>query len=195
MARQREGMTEAEYARHLGISQPAVNQAKRAGKIITHPDGSIDQERSDERYFGETDLMQSERGRSAPGPGEVGPRAGHAMQYMRAKTMQHMVQAQVGREKLARMRGEVVDRGEAQRIVFAMAREERDGWLTWPTRVAAQLATELAPPGSPPLNIHTVQVALERHVHAQLSAMPPLTPDPFPLPAETEFSNEENEDN
>lgn len=194
MARQpRAGMTEAEYAQHLGVSQPAVNQAKRDGRVVMHPDGSIDQASSDERYFAGTDLDQSERGRLSPGPGKVGPRANHAAQYMRAKTLQHMVMAQMGREKLARMRGEVISRAEAQAIVFGMARAERDAWLTWPTRVAAQIAAELGPDGRA-LNIHAVQVCLERHVQAHLSSLPAPDPDPFPQEGEQGVFGEEEEE-
>jgi len=50
----RQGLTETEYARHLGISQSAVNQAKSKGRIVLHEDGSIDQEASDVIYFRET---------------------------------------------------------------------------------------------------------------------------------------------
>ena len=171
----RQGMSESEYARHIGVSQPAVNQAKRAGRVVMFPDGSIDPEASDKRYFEETDLAQSERGRMSPGPrGSAG--ANHAAQYMRAKTLQHAVQAQIGREKLAQMRGEVISRAEAQDIVFGLARAERDAWLTWPTRVAAQIAAELGPEGKA-LNIHAVQVCLERHVQAQLTVMPTIDPE------------------
>jgi len=175
--RVQQGLTESEYARHLGISQPAVNIAKRAGKLALFSDGSIDQERSDEKYFEMTDLEQSERGRA-----QAGPRANHYNQLNRMKTLHTAVATQVARERLAKMRGEVVDRDTAQRIVFQMARQERDQWLGWPARVAPLLAAELAPPGGTALDIHTVQVLLEAHVHAQLSALPPLAEDPFPAP-------------
>lgn len=186
MAKQpsRQGMSESEYARHLGISQPAVNQAKRAGRIVMFPDGSIDQEESDRKYFEMTDLVQSERGRVSPGPGKgEGPRANHTSQYMRVRVMREAVAAQLGREKLARVRGEVIDRGQAAALVFAMARQERDAWLTWPTRVAAAIAAELGTPESP-LPIHAVQVCLERHVREQLRALPELDAEVFPAGSE-----------
>jgi len=83
------------------------------------------------------------------------------------------------RERVARWRGEVVDRGIAANIVFGLARRERDAWLQWPARVAAAIAAELGTEGQA-LNIHTVQVCLEKHVQAHLAGLPTPDPDPFP---------------
>lgn len=163
-----QGVSEAEFARQIGVSQPAINMAKKKGKLVLFPDGSIDPEASIERYYGETDLEQSERGRAL-----AGPRANHAMQYLRAKTINQAISAQVAREKLARMRGEVVDRRQAQQIVFSLAREERNALLALPARIAPLIAAELGEEGRA-LDIHRVQTCLERHFHSYLSELPDI---------------------
>lgn len=189
---ERQGMSEAQYARHVGISQPAVNQAKRAGRIVMFPDGSIDQVASDQRYFGETDLAQSARGKGNAGPRGASGAGAAASQFAQVKALHEIARTQMVREKLARMRGEVISRREAERIVFALARSERDTWLQWPTRVAAAIAAELGPEGRA-LDIHTVQLCLERHVAAHLAEMPPPDPHPFPASPELGLGDDEEE--
>lgn len=36
-----------------------------------------------------------------------------------------------------------MDRARAEALVFRLARQERDTWVTWPSRVAALMAAEV----------------------------------------------------
>ena len=54
-----------------------------------------------------------------------------------------MVKAQTNKVRLARLKGELVDRPQAIAHVFKLARAERDAWLNWPARVSAQMAAQL----------------------------------------------------
>ncbi|SLN75105.1 hypothetical protein [Roseisalinus antarcticus] len=60
-----------------------------------------------------------------------------------------------------------------QRLVFRLAREERDAWVTWPARAAALMASELgvmiADHGS--LEPVMMREVLEAHVRAQLDSL------------------------
>ena len=51
-----------------------------------------------------------------------------------------VLKAQTARVRLQKMKGEVVDRARATAMVFDLARRERDAWLNWPPRVAADKA-------------------------------------------------------
>jgi hypothetical protein len=61
--------------------------------------------------------------------------------------------------------------------VFQLARQERDVWVTWPTRVAAlmaaQLTAQIENASGVPLTIETaiLQRVLETHVREQLDAL------------------------
>jgi hypothetical protein len=74
----------------------------------------------------------------------------------------------------------VVDRARADALVFCLARQERDVWVTWPARVAALMAAHVAVEGEKqsgkPLMIYpaTMQRALDSHVRAQLEALADL---------------------
>ncbi len=63
------------------------------------------------------------------------------------------------------MKGEVVDRARATAMVFDLARRERDAWLNWPPRVAADIAAEL---GAEP---HAIEQVLMRYLRRYLTEM------------------------
>ena len=69
-----------------------------------------------------------------------------------------------------RLKGELIDRARATAQVFTLARQERDAWVQWPARVAADLAAALG------LETHTVQVELEAAVKAHLAELAELKP-------------------
>ncbi|TNC97946.1 MAG: hypothetical protein FD119_934 [Stygiobacter sp.] len=54
-----------------------------------------------------------------------------------------MAKAQKARIQVDRLKEEVVDRARATALVFKLARQERDSWITWPARVAGQMAAEI----------------------------------------------------
>jgi hypothetical protein len=77
-------------------------------------------------------------------------------------------------------KGVLVDRARAETLVFRLARQERDTWVTWPTRVAAlmaaQLSAEMEKVSGTPVTIETaiLQRVLETHVREQLDALADL---------------------
>jgi hypothetical protein len=65
----------------------------------------------------------------------------------------------------------VIDRANALALVFKLARQERDAWVTWPARVAGQMAAEAG------IDPHTMQVLLETHVRAHLNELADIKPE------------------
>ena len=50
-----EGMSERQYAAHVGLSRGAIQKAKEFGRLVQHADGSIDAASSDARRAAMTD--------------------------------------------------------------------------------------------------------------------------------------------
>ena len=50
-----EGMSERQYAAHVGLSRGAIQKAKESGRLVQHADGSIDAIASDARRAAMTD--------------------------------------------------------------------------------------------------------------------------------------------
>ena len=77
-------------------------------------------------------------------------------------------------------KGALVDRARAETLVFRLARQERDVWVTWPGRVAAlmaaQIMAEVERQSGASVTIETaiMQRVLEAHVREQLDALADL---------------------
>jgi hypothetical protein len=174
-----EGLSERAYAEHAGLSRGAVQKARKNGRLVLFADGSINPAASDARRGALTDPDQQMRSRGSVGEGAVsGP--GDSTSYLKARTALTVYQAQERQLSIQRKKGVLVDRARAESLVFRLARQERDTWVTWPTRVsalmAAQLSAEMEKVSGVPMTIETaiLQRVLETHVREQLNALADL---------------------
>jgi hypothetical protein len=181
-----QGMSEREYAARAGLSRGAIQKAKSAGRLVLHPDGSIDPDASDARRAAATDPSKQ---RGAPTPSSAQPKlkpvpnaalsaVGDTLRenglpppstggatFLQAKTANEVLKSQERRLKLQKLKGELVDRARAEALVFRLARETRDAWVNWPARAAALIAAEVG------LDPATMQKVLEAHVRAHLDEL------------------------
>ena len=74
-----------------------------------------------------------------------------------------MLKAQTAKVKLARMKGELVDRARTTTMVFDLARRERDAWQNWPARVAANMAADLG------VDAHRMEQVLDTYLRQHLA--------------------------
>ncbi len=177
-----EGMSERAYAAHSGLSRGAVQKARKTGRLVLFSDGSINAAASDARRSAATDPDQQLRARGGFGGGEGGAVSGpgDSTSYLKARTALTVYQAQERQLSIQRKKGVLVDRARAETLVFRLARQERDVWVTWPTRVAAlmaaQLSAEMETASGVPMAIETaiLQRVLETHVREQLDALADL---------------------
>ena len=178
-----QGMSERQYAAHVGLSRGAIQKAKAAGRLVLFPDGSIDAPASDLRRAEMTDPSKQRKSGAAkklkPVPdtalsavgdtlreqGLTTPSTGGGTTFLKAKTANEVLKAQERRLKLQQLKGELVDRSRATALVFRLAREERDAWVNWPARAAALMAAELG------LEASKMQKVLEAHVRAHLDEL------------------------
>ena len=100
--------------------------------------------------------------------------------YLKARTALTVYQAQERQLAIQKKKGTLVDRARAEALVFRLARQERDVWVTWPARVAALMAAQVAADvekqlGKPVMiEAATMQRVLEAHVREQLEALADL---------------------
>ncbi len=162
------GLSRRAYARHRGVAESAVRKAIATGRITLEKDGTIDPAKADREWERQTDPVKQTTRRPAgkavddtlAEAGPLGPAA-----YMRARAAREMIGAQVAKVKLAKMKGELVDRAKATALVFDLARRERDAWMNWPPRVAADMAAELG------VDAHLMEQVLEHHLRRHLAEL------------------------
>ena len=178
-----EGLSERAYAEHAGISRGAVQKARKTGRLVLFADVSINAVASDARRGSATDPDKQMRARGGLGAANDGPAVsspGDSTSYIKARTALTVYQAQERQLAIQKKKGVLVDRARAETLVFRLARQERDLWVTWPTRVAAliaaQLSAEMETASGKAITIETaiLQRVLETHVREQLDALADL---------------------
>jgi hypothetical protein len=165
-------------AKMLGVSETAVRRAEASGRIAREADGSWDLDRVRAQWRSNTDQAQQRRSPAGLRPvpeaavgavrqtlHEQGLAAGGGMTFLQARTANEVLKAQERRLRVAKLKGELVDRARTTTTLFRLAREERDAWTTWPARVSALMAAELG------TGAHAMQTVLERHVREQLALL------------------------
>ena len=185
------GLSVRAYARHRGVSHVAVMKAVRAGRIPQEADGTIDPARADAAWEAQTDPAKRPATVKVPPATPSAPVApvaatapaaagggspvdgGKAIgtNFAQARTMHEVAKAQKARIQVQRLKDEVIDRANALAMVFKLARQERDSWVTWPARVAGQMAAEAG------IDPHTMQTLLETHVRAHLNELADIKPE------------------
>ena len=178
------GLSIRAYARHRGVTDTAVHKAIRSGRIEALPDGTIDSDQADAQWARNTSAPKTGTqrptvkvkvpevdGDSAGDRGGAGASnntssgGGGGTSLLQARTVNEVVKAQTNKVRLARLKGELIDRPQAIAHVFKLARSERDAWLNWPARVSAQMAAKLE------IDAHTMHVALENAVREHLQEL------------------------
>ncbi|MGU0713170.1 elements of external origin [Pseudomonas aeruginosa] len=166
------GISIRAYARHRGVTDTAVHKAIRAGRITPEADGTIDADRADREWARNSEAPKAGTRAKAPkvavpeggGDGPAALPAG-GTSLLQARTVNEVVKAQTNKVRLARLKGELVDRPQAIAHVFKLARSERDAWLNWPARISAQMAAKLG------VDPHAMHVALEAAVREHLQEL------------------------
>lgn len=182
------GMSQRQYARRRGVSSAAVSEAVAAGRITAEADGTIDADRADREWQANTDpSLQRDKKPAAemkPVPQSAvdavadtlreegaAPDDGGPLTFMQARMANEVLKAQTARVRLDKMKGALVDRSKATTLVFDLARRERDAWIGWPARVAANMAAELG------VEAHALEHILDRYLRKQLADMAEINLD------------------
>ena len=195
-----QGMSERQYAAHVGLSRGAIQKAKAAERLVLYPDGSINAAASDARRAETTDPSKTRKppelklkpvpeaavaavGDTLREQGLAVPAVGGGTTFLQAKTANEVLKAQERRIRLQKLKGELIERARALALVFRLAREERDAWVNWPARAAALMAAELsascrdATGQQISVEPATMQKVLEKHVRAHLDELAEVRPD------------------
>ena len=169
------GLSIRAYARHRGVSHVAVKKAIDTGRITPEADGTIEPNRADLEWAQNTVAARKPAAAKAASPAAepvrqsstpvepvAAPLSAGGTSLLQARTVNEVVKAQTNKVRLARLKGELVDRSQAVAHVFKLARAERDAWLNWPARISSQMAAGLG------VDPHALHVALDAAVRQQL---------------------------
>ncbi len=162
--RKRKGLTQAEYAKLLGVTRQMVAKDRRAGRLVLYDDGSINPEASLELR---RRLLDPTRGGRRGGP------AGRDTDPTLAELRCELLRLDVALKELelSKRRAEVVDRDKARRAMIEIATAIREHVLAWSARVAPELAAALGVE-----DVHRVEAELDKRLRDHLAELGPDEP-------------------
>jgi hypothetical protein len=132
-------LTPAAYARHRGVSRPAVARAVREGRISTTADGLIEHAVADLQWQANTRPRAKATEAAAP------VLAGDVVSYQEARRRQAVADALMAERAELLQAGELI-RVQAVRDALALDyATTREGLLQLPARLGPLLAAELDP--------------------------------------------------
>ena len=187
------------YAKHRGVGESAVRKAISSGRIAVEEDGKINPEKADAQWEQNTaskdvkitpkhqsknnnkkeppapvDLDESKPTENNTESYESGideePALNNKTTFSEARTANEILKAQMQKIKLAELKKEVVNRRLAEAHIFQLAREERDAWQRWPSRIAAEMSSQLN------LDQHALHTLLDKYVREHLSELAEVKP-------------------
>ena len=139
------GMSRRAYARHRGCNERTVRRAIEDGRIAAAmgPDG-IDPHKADALWEANTSRPPDQ---DAVADGTKKDDTARKQSLVTDLTRARIGKLELDKQKaelsINAMRGKLIDREAACRAVFAFFRRERDAWLSWPSRIAPNMAAEL----------------------------------------------------
>jgi len=140
---------QADFAKRVGVHKSQVTRWKKQG-MPCDDDGTLDVETCLEWVANNVAGHEDEDDETT-------------LVALRCKKLRAEIALLELREQ--RERNELVDRRKAESAVFDLARQERDSWLTWPARVAPEVAASLG------ADAHLVEKELDRRVREHLRAL------------------------
>jgi hypothetical protein len=154
-------VNKAEYARHRGITPKQIRRGLALGWISLEPDGSIDPAKADRSWAAATDPAHP-RGKTAQPSGT----------YLDARLAHQLVTNDLNGMRLKERRAQLVNAAAATAAVQMLEDRARASWATWPDRIAADFARDIAV-----ADVERVRKVLGRYVAEQVVALPPLKID------------------
>ncbi len=152
-------LTPAAYARHRGVSRPAVVKALHAGRITLTPEGLIDPIAADAQWLANT------RPRITPKHTTEATEAGE-ISYAEARRRQAVADMLMSERLEAEQRGELLRHATMERIVGNLASGLRQRVMGVTARLAPLLAAES--------NVTKVSAMLDAELRQALAAgLPP----------------------
>lgn len=139
------------HSTSIGVKSAAATARAKAGELKPVPKAAIDAVNS----------TLTEAGEQVPA--EVPGADGGEISFVKAKMANEVLKAQTAKVRLQKMKNELVDRPRAEADVFALGRRERDAWINWPARIAANMAAELQ------LDPHRLEVTLDKYLREHLA--------------------------
>ncbi|MCX8016762.1 MAG: hypothetical protein N2690_02490 [Rhodocyclaceae bacterium] len=170
-------VTISAFARAVGVTRQAVQNAARSGRIRQREDGLIDLAEGMRDWHegrrappitraaveAKPTAAQSVPRIVVPPSPPASPEPSSGPSIARLQQAELALKVEERKVKLDAAKGKLIDRAKAKALVRRLAQEERDAILNWPARAAPVMAAELG------VDPHRLQTLLDEHLRAHLA--------------------------
>lgn len=130
-------MSQAEFARHRGVSRATVTEYKHKGLLVMTEDGKVDAAASKKRLTSSLDPVRGgDRSSTERKP------AANSKEYMAAKTREMQAKAVKQEMETRKRAGELLEREEVESAAFTLARQTQEAGMAIADRLSSLLAAE-----------------------------------------------------
>ena len=126
-------MTQAEFARHRGISKQVINKKVKSGILPRKENGKLDQEECD-RILDGNHIVRGEN--------VVEDNEGDNLSYAEQRTLLTKYRAQLAKMELESKSNKLIPIEDVYDVAFKSSRKLRDGLQNFSDRLSGQLASE-----------------------------------------------------
>jgi hypothetical protein len=144
------------YARHRGVSHPAVSKAIKLGRITLLPDGTIDPELADKQWAGSVSRVNKPKADQVIAPKQKEAVRSQAQvvgdshelhipadaTLTEIKAIHETVKARIALRTLMTAREGLADFRKVNKRLLELYQEFRDGWIIWVDETAKTMANE-----------------------------------------------------
>lgn len=117
--------SQAEYAKHAGISRQAVSKAVKAGTIPLRPDGKVDFEFADEARRGSANPARDPGPEFLPEPTDAESSAPEDATYRSSRAERERIAVEREAINLAKLKGELISQQEVAEALVTAGRKIR----------------------------------------------------------------------
>lgn len=128
-------MSQAEFARHRGVSRATVSEYKAKGLLVFVSAGIVDVKASEASLVAHLDASRG-------GNRALKPAAGGNKAFMAAKTKEMQARADKQELELLEKQRILVSREQVEVTAFTLARSAQEGLMSIPDRLSSLLAAE-----------------------------------------------------
>ncbi len=133
-------MTQAEFARHRGVSRATVTEYKHKGLLVMTDDGRVDVAASEQRLNASLDPVRGgDRSAAKKQPAATVKEDGR---FMSARVEELVAKAAWQRLKLEKEAGRLVEKESTRQAAFTLARTAQETLIAIPDRLSSILAAE-----------------------------------------------------
>lgn len=141
-------LTQTDYAKRIGVSQPYISKLIKLGKLHAEATGKIDPAKANAELKKTLDPGQMKKQKPAPPTNSMSDDAlgidnkKNSPSFSDARTANEIIKAKIAKLEYDKLVGTVIDRQETEKQIFDLVQTIRDSLLQIPDRISPKISSD-----------------------------------------------------